>query len=248
MKRNIRPMFFRESDFLRAWAKLLRHCLNSESPIAFGDKNEPKVARGEIRSMVILEGNAIKQILNGAQVLGNDPRFKFGPGSIQKYIDEYKMDYINWQRSLPEGHNQKFVYTYYDRFRYYPTPTGTFDQVSALKENLQEAIKNSIFSNRHQMITWIPWIDAHSNSPPCLQRVWITLVDEKALAIRLDWRSRDLFEAWHVNLIGLINMVNKDIAQPLNCEIVQIIDVCDSLHIYNGNWEEAKQTVKAFGL
>ena len=86
MKRNIRPMFFRESDFLRAWAKLLRHCLNSESPIAFGDKNEPKVARGEIRSMVILEGNAIKQILNGAQVLGNDPRFKFGPGSIQKYM------------------------------------------------------------------------------------------------------------------------------------------------------------------
>jgi len=95
------------------------------------------------------------------------------------------------------------------------------------------------------MTTWIPSIDAFSESPPCLQRIWMTLIDESSIEIHLDWRSRDLFGAWHVNLIALINMINRDIAMPLNCKIARIIDSCDSLHIYNGNWQEA---VKTFGL
>ncbi|MDD4358529.1 MAG: thymidylate synthase [Candidatus Pacebacteria bacterium] len=234
MKRRINPFSIRENDLPRAWAKLLKQGLRNERPVVFGDIKDPKTLRGEIRSMVVLEGNAIDQILNGVEVLGNDPRFKFGPGYVQMYVNEYTMEYVGQQRSLPDGHKKKFSYTYYDRFRYYPTPTGSFDQIEALKKNLGEAIENGIFSNRHQMITWIPWIDAYSNSPPCLQRVWVTLVDEKSLATRLDWRSRDLYGAWHVNLVAVANMLQRDIARPLDCKIVEIVDTCDSLHIYNG--------------
>lgn len=248
MARKLKIYTLQSSDFQSAWAKLLQQCLKNESPIRFGDENEPKALRGEICSKVALEGKAVEQILNGVQELGNDSRFHFGPGYIQKYVDEYTMDYIDWQRSLPDGHNQKFVYTYYERFRYYPAGTETFDQVEALKQNLQKQIEYEIFSNRHQMTTWIPSIDAFSESPPCLQRIWISLIDKPLIEIHLDWRSRDLFGAWHVNLIALINMINRDIATPLNCKIARIVDSCDSLHIYNGNWQEAQEAVKTFRL
>jgi thymidylate synthase len=101
-------------------------------------------------------------------------------------------------------------------------------------------VKSGIFSNRHQAITWIPEIDIMSPEPPCLQRIWVSLIDIKAIEIHLDWRSRDLHDAWLVNLIAIINMLHRDIAKPNNCEIVRVVDSCDSLHIYAGQIDKAK--------
>ena len=96
------------------------------------------------------------------------------------------------------------------------------------------------------MITWIPEIDTFSPEPPCLQRVWISLIENNFIEVHLDWRSRDLYGAWHVNLVAIINMISRDIAKPNNCEIVRIIDSCDSLHIYNGDFDQAKLSVESF--
>lgn len=43
-------------------------------------------------------------------------------------------------------------------------------------------------------------------------------------------------------------MISRDIDEPLNCKIARIVDSCDSLHIYNGNWQEAQEAVKTFRL
>jgi hypothetical protein len=58
--------------------------------------------------------------------------------------------------------------------------------------------------------------------PHACKGIWITLIDKPLIEIHLDWRSRDLFGAWHVNLIALINMISRDIDEPLNCKIVKM--------------------------
>ena len=145
MARKLKIYTLQSSDFQSAWAKLLQQCLKNESPIRFGDENEPKALRGEICSKVALEGKAVEQILNCVQELGNDSRFHFGPGYIQKYVDEYTMDYIDWQRSLPDGHNQKFVYTYYERFRYYPAGTETLIKLKLLSKICKNRLNTRFF-------------------------------------------------------------------------------------------------------
>ena len=65
------------------------------TPVALAIRISQKALRGEICSRVALGGKAVEQILNGVQEFGNDSRFHFGPGYIQKYVDEYTMDYID---------------------------------------------------------------------------------------------------------------------------------------------------------
>ncbi|MDD3386317.1 MAG: thymidylate synthase [Candidatus Pacebacteria bacterium] len=245
--RTLKAILVKEAGFIEAWIKLLSYCIKNESQVIFGDKDNPKRIRGEICSRVILEGKAVEQIINGVSYLSKYKKvFPFGPQFIQHYVDEYSLEYIEKQASLPLGDKQKFTYTYYDRFRRYPTLKGLFDQVEALKNNVGQQIKSGIFSNRHQMITWIPEIDTFSAEPPCLQRVWISLIDKNCIEVHLEWRSRDLYGAWHVNLVAIINMINRDIAIPNNCKIVRVIDSCNSLHIYNGDFEQAKTAVALF--
>ena len=231
---------------MKAWINLLKYCIGNESSIIFGDKNDPKRIRGEICSRVVLEENAVKQIIDGVNYLPRQKMFPFGGKFIQHYVDEYSLKYIEEQAILKNGDKKKFVYTYYDRFRRYPTSNGIIDQVEALKNNLGQQIKNGIFSNRHQMTTWIPEKDVFSAEPPCLQRIWVTLIENNSIEVHLDWRSRDLYGAWHVNLVAIINMIDRDIAKPNNCKIIRVIDSCDSLHIYNGDFDQARTAVDFF--
>ncbi len=248
MKRKLNMAQVQADDFLKAWVMLLKKVIENENPLCFGDKAEKKSLRGEVCSRVVLHKQAVEQVLNGAEVIGGSPLVPFGRAYVEEYKQEYSLDFIDAQRKLSEGHDQKFSYTYFERFWYYPVPSGTFNQVLVLRENLGEQIKNGVFSNRHQMITWVPHIDAFSLSPPCLQRIWITAIDERSVEVHFSWRSRDLYGAWHVNLVALLNMVQEFIVAPNGCEIVKIVDCCDSLHIYNGDWEAAKKVVEDYTL
>lgn len=164
--------------------------------------------------------------------------------SIQKYIDEYKIPYIEEQRSLSEDDPRKFVYNYYDRFRFYPISKGkTLDQVESLKESIAEQIRNNHSSNRNQMVTWIAEKDIKSESPPCLQIVWVPYLGNNQTEVHLHWRSRDLYGAWLYNLVAIINMIQRDIAEPNNCKITKVVDIVDSNHIYAGDFAQARRVV-----
>ena len=54
-------------------------------------------------------------------------------------------------------------------------------------------------------------------------------------------RSRDLFAAWNSNMVALLKMINKEVFEPNNIEIIRIVDFCNSLHIYEGDWEAASK-------
>lgn len=127
-----------------------------------------------------------------------------------------------------------------------------------------------LISNRDQVITWIPDRDMFvSEDQPCLQRIQFfvykyphTHIDTHTrigilpnfnqeiseethhrgnAEFHVEWRSRDLFAAWNSNIVALIKMLNKEIFEPNNLDLVRVVDFCNSLHIYEGDWEAAKQ-------
>ena len=55
------------------------------------------------------------------------------------------------------------------------------------------------------------------------------------------WRSRDLFAAWNSNMVGLLTMIRREVLDPNNLKLVKVVDFCNSLHIYEADWEEASK-------
>lgn len=138
------------------------------------------------------------------------------------------------------------------------------DQLKVIKEKISARIEKGgecLISNRDQVITWIPDRDMFVNEDqPCLQRLQFFVYEypkdnilyecydephygepfKGKAEFHVSWRSRDLYSAWNSNMIALINMLKKEIFDPNNLELVRVVDFCNSLHIYEGDWESAK--------
>jgi len=142
------------------------------------------------------------------------------------------------------------------------------DQLKVIRENIASRIERGgecLVSNRDQVITWIPDRDMFvSEDQPCLQRIQFFVYEyprdkeygdkyagystgevdkgyyKGKAEFHVTWRSRDLFGAWNSNMVALTKMLNKEIFEPNNLELIRVIDFCNSLHIYEGDWESAK--------
>jgi thymidylate synthase len=142
------------------------------------------------------------------------------------------------------------------------------DQLKVIRENIAKRIEKGgdcLVSNRDQVITWIPDRDMFvSEDQPCLQRIQFFVYEYPRLLIsdkftkdtntgcikgkaelHCMWRSRDLFAAWNSNMVGLITMLNKEIFEPNNLELIKVVDFCNSLHIYEADWESATKVKPA---
>ena len=179
---------------------------------------------------------------------------------LQEYIKQFERGY-KWKE-------QGFEYNYVDRLINYPTTEiisrddGYFkiprkpydksiDQIKALRDKIEDRIKKGgecLVSNRDQAITWVPERDAFVNEDqPCLQRVQIFVYSfpkdnsPGKGELHMTWRSRDLYAAWNSNMIALTLFLKKEIFDPNNIKIIRVVDFCNSLHIYEGDWESAKK-------
>ncbi|RLG22651.1 hypothetical protein DRN77_05805 [Methanosarcinales archaeon] len=70
-----------------------------------------------------------------------------------------------------------------------------------------------------------------------MQRIVIRYLGGDDADVHLTWRSRDLYTAWQVNIIAIIDMLNREVIRPNGCRIVKIVDYSDSLHIYESDRE-----------
>jgi len=149
-----------------------------------------------------------------------------------------------------------FPYTYHDRLFNY-TAYGKEDhdkikykyklmklngrylpRIDQIKQVIKK-LKKSPFSRRIQATTWRPYSDPFRPDPPCLQRVWFRILDNK-LYMETTWRSRDLFKAWSANVNAMITL-QQYVAYELNVEIGSYIDISNSLHIYGKDLKELKE-------
>lgn len=143
----------------------------------------------------------------------------------EKAMEEYVHD-------LLIGKEGTFAYTYHDRLFGYPFAKPGSDDIFYL-DQINEVIvelKNSPVSRRAQAITWIPTIDLHNNSPPCLQRIQF-LIRGGVLNMNVDFRSRDILSAAGANMFVLTRL-QEMVARLLEVKMGWYSDTSVSAHIY----------------
>ena len=226
-----------ETNFHNAWATAVREVLRIGIDTAIGGQEERKPIK-DACILVSLTKKAIKQVENKEL----HPQFPFR--NAEQYCKEFTREFVQeYRKGSRKG---KFAYLYPDRLMFYaPIDTilwlAVIDQLSKLREGLAEQRKCGTTSNRCQAITWIPYVDFGVASPPCLQRIHVRWLPGDYVDLHLDWRSRDLFGAWPVNLVGVIDMLNREVIKPNDCQIARIIDYNDSLHVYTADIGQAEQ-------
>jgi len=226
-------------DFHEAWFEAVYAVMNQGASICFGSSKEPKKARDSVQ-VIVMTGKAIEQIQN-CEI---HPFYRMRELAIQEYKKEYDRNWFNEvYNKLPLEDKKRFTYVYIERLIKHRTPGGFIDQLIKLRQLLKEQIDSGVSSNRHQVITWEPDVDMDSDAPPCLQRIWIRYYEGGYVDVHIKWRSRDLFNAWQGNLIGIIAMLFLEVIAPNNCKIVRVVDDSDSLHIYEGVLGEANKVL-----
>ena len=185
----------------------------------------------------------------------SEPRIHMGGlcGSLtdlKKYVEE-----------VVEGSEDHFVYEgkrpyeYHERlFGYDLGQSERINQIGHLVEKLCEkrvveldARSFSVlgYTRRAQAITWKPSVDPNLEHPPCLQRIWLRIIDSK-LVMETCWRSRDAYKAAFWNMYALTEL-QKHIAQQVSetsgeeIELGAYVDFSNSFHIYEHDFEDVER-------
>jgi thymidylate synthase (methanogen type) len=157
------------------------------------------------------------------------PQFPTKELHVKEYLKQWERGY-DWKK-------QGFEYNYMDRLINYPSRGKDVDQLKAIKDLLPQGV-----SRRRQAITWIPERDLFvKEDQPCLQRLWVRSIGDGNAEMHCMWRSRDLYAAWNSNMVGLLTMIKREVLEPNNLKLVKVVDFCNSLHIYEADWESASK-------
>ena len=138
----------------------------------------------------------------------------------------------------------KWSYTYHQRFANYPDfyaddpqRVQGHDQLATIAVQLAQAP----FTRRAQAITWIPRLDQYDSHPPCLQRVWFRVVDNK-LNMHIHIRSNDALKAGFMNMFAFTE-IQADMAERVSSfaqreiPVGTYIHIADSWHIYGSDFQ-----------
>jgi len=134
---------------------------------------------------------------------------------------------------------EKFGYTYHERLFAYKLPSGAvIDQIKEVIDKL----KKTPYTRRAQAITWQPWKDLYSEHPPCLQRMWFRVVNDK-LIMHVHMRSNDALKAAFMNIYAFTEL-QRYVAKQLDVRVGHYIHMVDSYHVYERDWKWFNKFVK----
>lgn len=174
-----------------------------------------------------------KEILNLITITNEDLNNLFLPEFLditKESIEEY-VPQITTNKSF-EG----VAYTYGQRFR----SQFKIDQIEGIINDL----KRNKDSRRAYATTWDPNIDSQSSSPPCIDNIQ-AIVRNNKLYLTVYIRTNDMYKAWPLNAFGL-RYLQKIIADELHLEIGTLTTISSSAHIYENDWNRAKEKIKTY--
>jgi thymidylate synthase len=97
------------------------------------------------------------------------------------------------------------------------------------------------FTRQAQMITWIPHLDLECYDPPCLQSIWLRILEDSSgvwwLNTNIRFRSNDAWGASFMNMFGLTQLL-QTVAQAIQQRSQRQVMLgrlnwqADSYHIY----------------
>lgn len=105
-------------------------------------------------------------------------------------------------------------------------------------------------SARAVMTLWDVNDHTASDSPPCLNHIWVRIV-EGELSLTATFRSNDIFSAWVANAMGLRALqhhIAEELqhawaAHPRPLHLGPLITISQSAHIYDDCWENADRLI-----
>lgn len=152
------------------------------------------------------------------------------------FIEEYI------SQILDDAPNREGVkYTYGQRLR------SWFGR-DQIKQIIQKLIAD-IDSARAVMSLWDVRDHEANNSPPCLNHIWVRVVD-KELSMTATFRSNDMFSAWPANAMGLRALqqhIRDEISKHSTHDLRMgpLITISQSAHIYDDCWENADNLMRS---
>jgi thymidylate synthase len=171
------------------------------------------------------------------------------PGGLED-LEVYRQEVVDgihdhWI-SPEEG---KWTNTYHKRLFAYDIEGETIDQIAAVVERLAR----SGHTRRAQAITWNPKLDAPTEDPPCLQRLWFRMLEDDrgdlVLNLNAHWRSRDAYKAAYMNVFALTDLqrvvagrIAAKAGRPVRAG--RYADLCDSFHIYGSYFPDFEGFLK----
>ncbi|MCM8777089.1 MAG: thymidylate synthase [Candidatus Omnitrophica bacterium] len=180
-----------------------------------------------------------------------EPRIHLAfPGGIED-LEKYRQEVVDGIHDFwicPE--EKKWTYTYHDRLFNYNIPESHEKRRVDQIEYIIEKLSSVFFTRRAQAITWVPFYDPQTYDPPCLQRLWCRIVEDKDgkhyLIMNAHWRSRDAYRAAFMNIFGLTSLqefIAKKVSEKTEKEIKvgQYTDIADSYHIYGESIVDFKE-------
>lgn len=172
-------------------------------------------------------------------VTDEPPEFYFPNPNYLPIQRNFIKDYIG--QILDDAPRKEGVkYTYGQRLRSW---FGR-DQI----EQLIHKLAGDLDSSRAVMSLWDVSDYEDSDSPPCLNHIWVRIVDNE-LSLTATFRSNDMFSAWPANAMGLRflqQFIQDKIIQKSdhNLTLGPLIIVSQSAHIYSDCWEHAQRTIE----
>lgn len=242
------------NGFPDSWYKAIRECLKYGTLIK-RDYGKPVNTKGVI---------SLIEINNPLQEPMLHPDFPTKELHLREYIKQFERGYdwkgqgfeynyidrlINYPTTEISSRDDGYFKVLRDPI------TKSIDQIQIIKERISDKIKQGgecLVSNRDLAITWAPERDLFVNEDqPCLQSIQIFIYSFPSVngdiivpgrgEFHVTWRSRDLYGAWNSNLVAITLFLKKEIFEPNNIKIIRVIDICRSLHIYEGDWEAANK-------
>lgn len=151
---------------------------------------------------------------------------------MQEYISQILDD-------APQREGVK--YTYGQRLRSH----FGLDQV----EQVINKLAVDIDSARAVMSLWDVQDGEANNSPPCLNHIWVRIVDNE-LSLTATFRSNDMFSAWVANAMGLRALQRHirdeiEIRSEYKLKLGALITISQSAHIYDDCWENSDLLIQS---
>lgn len=99
-------------------------------------------------------------------------------------------------------------------------------------------------SSRVVMSLWDVEDYENSDSPPCLNHIWLRILNQE-LSLTATFRSNDMFSAWPANAMGLRALQRHILEQVnrLDLKMGPLITISQSAHIYSDCWDYADQII-----
>lgn len=147
----------------------------------------------------------------------------------------------NYESQLLDGGLYGFIYTYGNRLRKHftnGTKTKNIDQIQVVIDKLIECRE----SRRAVAVTYDPRLDTVFEEIPCLILVEF-LIRENCLYVTGLWRSHDMFGGYPANFIALKKLA-EFVAKETNSTVHEITTHSVSAHIYETNFQEARNVFK----